>query len=159
MTNEESRNRLESTGGRSIKVMLIWKRKGVPALDPPLIVRIMYPTCILNKTPYMYMRGSRGGGGRGPDPPLEFAKLNIADITGNEKIVIFHICALPQLYVKVGPPLEKFSGSAPDVHIYLEMIVHWIILSYCIVYCSVDLGSLLALNTYLFQRSVPNQNV
>ena len=53
-------------------------------------------------------------GSGGPDPPpLEFAKLNIADITGNEKIVIFHICALPQLYVKVGPPLEKFSGSAP----------------------------------------------
>ena len=45
---------------------------------------------------------------------LEFAMLNIADITGNEKnLVIFHICALPQLYVKVGPPLEKFSGSAP----------------------------------------------
>ena len=29
------------------------------------------------------MRGSRGGGGSGP--PMEFAKLNIADITGNEK--------------------------------------------------------------------------
>ena len=42
------------------------------------------------------MRGSRGGWGGGPD----FAKLNIADITGNKKIVIFHICALPQLYVK-----------------------------------------------------------
>ena len=35
------------------------------------------------------MRGSRGGesgGGGGPHPPpLEFAKLNIADITENEK--------------------------------------------------------------------------
>ena len=56
--------------------------------------------------------GWGGGGGGGPDPPLEFAKLNIADITGNEKIS-FHICALPNLYVKVGPPLEKFSGSTP----------------------------------------------
>ena len=65
------------------------------------------------------MRGSRGGGRGGPDPPLEFAKLNIAAITGNEKISYFHICALPQLYVKhnqsylrLDPPLEKFSGSA-----------------------------------------------
>ena len=48
--------------------------------------------------------GSRGSG----HPPLEFAKLNIADITGNEKkLVIFHICALPQLYVKVGPPWKN----------------------------------------------------
>ena len=32
-----------------------------------------------------------------------------------KKLVNFHICALSQLYVKVGPPpLEKFSGSAPD---------------------------------------------
>ena len=32
------------------------------------------------------MRGSRGGGGvGGVRPPLEFAKLNITDITGNEK--------------------------------------------------------------------------
>ena len=30
------------------------------------------------------MRGSRGGSG-GPDPPWNFAKLNIADITGNAK--------------------------------------------------------------------------
>ena len=88
------------------------------------------------------MRGSRGGGevGGGPDPPppLEFTNLNFADITENaKKLVIFHICALPQFYVKqnlsaklviisfcvcvmgffllkVGPPpLEKFSGSAP----------------------------------------------
>ena len=41
------------------------------------------------------MRGSRGGLGGGSGPPLEFAKLNIADITGNEKKVIFHINALP----------------------------------------------------------------
>ena len=45
------------------------------------------------------MRGSRGGVGGVRTPP-EIYKLNIADITGNEKIVIFHICALPQLYVK-----------------------------------------------------------
>ena len=52
------------------------------------------------------MRGSRGGGGSGP--PREFAKLNIADITGNEKISYFHILALPQLYVKVGPSWKNF---------------------------------------------------
>ena len=57
----------------------------------------------------MCMRGSRGGSGGGG----QFAKLNIADITGNEKIIYFHICALPRLYVKVGSPLEKFCGSAP----------------------------------------------
>ena len=44
--------------------------------------------------------GDLGGGGGGSGPPLEFAKLNIADITRDEKIVIFPICALPQLYVK-----------------------------------------------------------
>ena len=61
------------------------------------------------------MRGSRGGGGGARTPtPLEFAKLNIADITGNEKkIIIFHFCALPQLYVKVGtpPPWKNFLDS------------------------------------------------
>ena len=67
-------------------------------------------------------------GGSRPPPPPEFANLNIAHFTGNEKIklVIFHICALPQLYVKVEPPLppEKFSGSAPDtVHISYSHIV------------------------------------
>ena len=60
------------------------------------------------------MRGSRGGVG-GSGPPLEFAKLNIADITGNEKIVIFHICVLGFFLLEVGPPLEKFSGSAPEL--------------------------------------------
>ena len=61
----------------------------------------------------MYTCADPEGGSGGSGPPLEFAKLIIADINGNEKLVIFHICALPQLYVKVGPPLEKFSGSAP----------------------------------------------
>ena len=95
------------------------------------------------------MRGSRGGVGGGPDPPWNFAKLHIADITGNEKLVIFHICALPHLYVKqnqstknnqitsiqvcvmgffllkVGPPpLEKISGSAPGyVYNFLLFVV------------------------------------
>ena len=32
-----------------------------------------------------YNRGSRGGEGGSAPPPLEFAKLNIADITGNDK--------------------------------------------------------------------------
>ena len=34
------------------------------------------------------------GGSGGSGPPLEFATLNIADITGNEKLLIFHICEL-----------------------------------------------------------------
>ena len=73
---------------------------------------------IFNKVNTLTCADLQGDGGgvvvRTPPTPLEFAKLNIADITGNEKkLVIFHISALPQLYVKVGPPLEKFSGSAP----------------------------------------------
>ena len=62
------------------------------------------------------MRGSRGEvGGGGSEPPLEFAKINIADITGNENenISYFSYLCTSKLYVKVGPPLEKFSGSAP----------------------------------------------
>ena len=57
------------------------------------------------------MRGSRGGG-RGSGPlPLEFAKLNIADITGNEKISYFsYLCfstvirQTESILLKVGPP-------------------------------------------------------
>ena len=64
------------------------------------------------------MRGSRGGrGSGGPDPPpRKFAKLNIANITGNEKISFFHIWDFFFSYLRLGPPptpLEKFSGSAP----------------------------------------------
>ena len=52
----------------------------------------------------------KGGGGSRVRTPLEIAKLNIADISGNEKkLVIFHICAL-----QGWTPLEKCSGSAPD---------------------------------------------
>ena len=51
-------------------------------------------------------------GGSGPPPPLEFAKLNIADITGNEKLVIFHICAVirqtESILLKVGSPWKNF---------------------------------------------------
>ena len=43
-----------------------------------------------------------------------------------KKLVIFHICALPQLYVKqnqsylrLDPPLENFSGSAPELDEYI----------------------------------------
>ena len=45
-----------------------------------------------------------GGGGVLDPPPLEFAKLNIADITGNEKISYFSYLCTSHLYVKVGPP-------------------------------------------------------
>ena len=41
---------------------------------------------------HITMRGSRGGVG-GSGSPLEFAKLNIADITENEKISYFsYVC-------------------------------------------------------------------
>ena len=72
------------------------------------------------------MRGSRGGvgGGGGSGPPLEFAKLNIADFPGNEKISYFsYLCTstvirqTESILLKVGPPpLEKFSGSAPETY-------------------------------------------
>ena len=57
---------------------------------------------------YVYMHGSRGG------VPWNLQSLISPILLEMIKFVIFHICALPQLYVKVGPPLEKFSGSAPD---------------------------------------------
>ena len=41
-----------------------------------------------------------------------------------KKLVIFHICALPQL-LKVGPPLEKNSGSAPELaHSQMSITMH-----------------------------------
>ena len=53
------------------------------------------------------MRGSRGGGSGPPPPPLEFAKLNFADITGNEKIS-FHICDGFFSYLRLDPPGKIF---------------------------------------------------
>ena len=50
------------------------------------------------------MRGSRGGSG-GPDPPWNLQSLLLPILLDMKKLVIFH--------VKVGHPLEKFSGSAP----------------------------------------------
>ena len=49
---------------------------------------------------YFYMRGSRGGGVRNPPPPRNFQSLITADLREKKKLVIFHIWALPQLYVK-----------------------------------------------------------
>ena len=53
------------------------------------------------------------GGSGGPDPPWNLQSLISPILLKMKKIVIFHICALPQFYIKVGPSLEKFSGSAP----------------------------------------------
>ena len=65
------------------------------------------------------MRGSRGGSG--PPPPRNLQSLISPILLEMKNIVIFHICALPQLYVKVGPPpLEKFSGSAPEIYNILD---------------------------------------
>ena len=51
---------------------------------------------------------------------MEFAKLNIANITGNEKIIYFsYLCTstvirqTESILLKVGPPWKKISGSAP----------------------------------------------
>ena len=64
-------------------------------------------------------RGQDTGGGRGgPAPPWNLQSLISPILLEMKKLVIFYICALPQLYVKVGPPLEKFSGSALDSTIY-----------------------------------------
>ena len=61
------------------------------------------------------MRRSRGGGVGNPPPPPPWNLQSLISpiLLEMKKIIIFHICALPQLYVKVGLPLEKFSGSAP----------------------------------------------
>ena len=57
------------------------------------------------------MRGSRGGRG------LIFAKLNIADITGNEKNNYFSYLCTSTVKRQGWTPLEKFSGSAPDKYV------------------------------------------
>ena len=57
------------------------------------------------------MRGSKGwwGGGGGPVLPWNLQSLISPILLEMKKSVIFHICALPQLYVKVGaPPPGKF---------------------------------------------------
>ena len=59
------------------------------------------------------MRGSRGGRGVRTPPLLKFAKLNIADITGNKKISYFSYLCTSTVIRQTDPPLEKFSGSAP----------------------------------------------
>ena len=62
-----------------------------------------------------------GGGVGGPDPPWNLQSLISRILLEMKKLVIFHIIALPQLYFKqnqsylrLDPPLEKFSGFAPD---------------------------------------------
>ena len=58
--------------------------------------------------------GGGGGGGGGSGPPLEFAKLNIDDITGNEKNSYFsYLCTSTVIRQGWTPIMEKFSGSAP----------------------------------------------
>ena len=59
-------------------------------------------------------RGGVGGGGVRTPPPPEFSKLNIADITGNEKISYFsYVCTstvirqTESILLKVGPPPWK----------------------------------------------------
>ena len=65
--------------------------------------------CLLKKD---VMRGSRGGSG-GSGLPLEFAKLNIADITGNEKISYFsYLCTSTVIRQGRTPPVKNIWISA-----------------------------------------------
>ena len=56
--------------------------------------------------------GGGGGGGRAPpppDPPMEFAKLNIADITGTGKISYFsYLCTSTVIRQGCPPPWKNF---------------------------------------------------
>ena len=58
------------------------------------------------------MRGSRGGGGSGPPGNLQSLKSQI--LLEMKKLVSFRICALPQLNVKVGPPLDPRLMNVPS---------------------------------------------
>ena len=74
------------------------------------------------------MRGSRGGreGVRTPPPHLWNLQSLISPIhvlLEMKKIVIFHICALPQLYVKllkVGPPPPGKRGGKKWLIVKIE---------------------------------------
>ena len=73
-------------------------------------------------TGFRFAGAERGGGGgvRTPPPPppdWNLGSLISAILLELKKIVIYYLCALPQLYVKVGPSLEKFSGSAPVLYV------------------------------------------
>ena len=55
------------------------------------------------------------GGQGGPDPPWNLQSLTLPILLEVKKTVIFHICALPQLYVKqnqsylrLDPPWKNF---------------------------------------------------
>ena len=61
------------------------------------------------------LRGSRGGSG-GSGLPLEFAKLNIADITGNEKISYFSYLCTSTVIRQGRTPPEKYLDQRLDVH-------------------------------------------
>ena len=56
---------------------------------------------LLKQGQYCTCADLEGGSGGGSGPPLEFAKLNITELLEMKKLVIFHICALPQLYITV----------------------------------------------------------
>ena len=71
----------------------------------------------------------------------EFAKLNIADITRNEKISYFsYLCTSTvirrpeSILLKVGPPLEKISGSAPEI--LLCSVVHSNLTTFILIFIS-----------------------
>ena len=66
-----------------------------------------------------------GGGARIPPPPWNFQSLISSILFEMKKIVIFHICALPQLYVKllkVGPPPLRKNFLDPRLCKYEVLI-------------------------------------
>ena len=74
-----------------------------------------------------FMRGSRGGLG-GPDPLWNLQSLISPILLEMKKLVIFHICALLQLYVKqnqsylrLDPPPGKifWIRACGDIHMYM----------------------------------------
>ena len=66
--------------------------------------------------------GSRGSGPPNPSP-LEFAKLNIADITGNEKKNNYFSYLCTSTVIRQGwTPLEKISGSSPE---HVSYVYSW----------------------------------
>ena len=61
-----------------------------------------------------FMRGSRGGGGLGgPAPPWNLQSLISPILLEMKKLVIFHICALLQLYVKQNQSYLRLDPPPP----------------------------------------------
>ena len=80
----------------------------------------------VDETMVEFMRGSKGGSGGGPSP-LEFAKLNIADITRNEKIIYFsYLCT--STIIRQGwtpPPRKKILDPRLEIHVPTFALIYY----------------------------------